>query len=203
MSAEVKTLTGGKLAGGNPENGRVEHDFYATNPKAVEMLLTHYDIFGTEILEPCVGQGHIANTIANFYKNKRNIIGLDLVDRGYPNVIVQDFLSWKTDRKFDAIVTNPPYALAQEFIEKSMELLNDNGQMAMFLKIQFLEGAKRKELFEKYPPKYVYVFRNRMATWNNGNETDPNTGKRWATTMCHAWFIWEKGFNGEPIIRWL
>ena len=120
-----------------------------------------------------------------------------------PNVIVQDFLSWKTDRKFDAIVTNPPYALAQEFIEKSMELLNDNGQMAMFLKIQFLEGAKRKELFEKYPPKYVYVFRNRMATWNNGNETDPNTGKRWATTMCHAWFVWEKGFNGEPIIRWL
>lgn len=203
MSVEVKTLAGGKLAGGNPKHGRVEHDFYATNPKAVEMLLTHYDILGTEILEPCVGQGHIANTIANFYKNKRNIIGLDLVDRGYPNVIVQDFLSWKTDRKFDAIVTNPPYALAQEFIEKSMELLNDNGQMAMFLKIQFLEGAKRKELFEKYPPKYVYVFRNRMATWNNGNETDPNTGKRWATTMCHAWFVWEKGFNGEPIIRWL
>ena len=30
-----------------------------------------------------------------------------------------------------------------------------------------------------------------MATWNNGNSTDEN-GKRWATTMCHAWFIWEK-----------
>ena len=71
------------------------------------------------------------------------------------------------------------------------------------LAVLFLESAKRKELFEKPPPKYVYVFRNRMATWNNGNETDPNTGKRWATTMCHAWFVWEKGFNGEPIIRWL
>lgn len=82
-------------------------------------------------------------------------------------------------------------------------LLTDDGQMAMFLKIQFLEGAKRKEFFEKYPPKYIYVFRNRMATWNNGNEVDPNTGKRWATTMCHAWFIWEKGSKTEPIIRWL
>lgn len=89
-----------------------------------------------------------------------------------------------------------------------MELLTDetedtcNGQMAMFLKIQFLEGAKRKELFEKYPPKYIYVFRNRMATWNNGEPLDPN-GKRWATTMCHAWFVWEKGSTTEPIIRWL
>ena len=91
-----------------------------------------------------------------------------------------------------------------------MELLNDgydengypNGQLIMFLKIQFLEGTKRKELFEKYPPKYIYVFRNRMATWNNGEPLDPN-GKRWATTMCHAWFVWEKGSTSEPVIRWL
>ena len=203
MSAEVKTLAGGKLAGGNPENGRVDNDYYATNPKAVEMLLTNYAFHAATILEPCVGGGHIANAINDFFTNTRVITGLDLVDRGYPNTIVQDFLTWETDKKFEGIITNPPFSLAQEFIEKGMELLTDDGQMAMFLKIQFLEGAKRKELFEKYPPKYVYVFRNRMATWNNGNETDPNTGKRWATTMCHAWFVWEKGFNGEPIIRWL
>ena len=72
----------------------------------------------------------------------------------------------------------------------------------MFLKIQFLEGVKRQKFFETYPPKYIYVFRQRMATWNNGCEVDPQ-GKRWATTMCHAWFIWEKDFKGEPIVRWL
>ena len=91
-----------------------------------------------------------------------------------------------------------------------MELLNEGydedgyakGQLIMFLKIQFLEGAKRKAMFEKYPPKYIYVFRNRMATWNNGEPLDPN-GKRWATTMCHAWFVWEKGSTTEPIVRWL
>ena len=203
MTTEKKVLAGGKLAGGNPENGRVENDYYATNPKAVEMLLTKYTFDAATILEPCVGGGHIANAINNFFANQRVITGLDLVDRGYPNTIVQDFLTWETDRKFEGIITNPPFSLAQEFIEKGMELLTDDGQMAMFLKIQFLEGAKRKEFFEKYPPKYIYVFRNRMATWNNGNELDPNTGKRWATTMCHAWFIWEKGSNTEPIIRWL
>lgn len=98
--------------------------------------------------------------------------------------------------------------MATEFVEKSMSLLTDetentcNGQMAMFLKIQFLEGQKRKKLFENYPPKYIYVFRSRMGTWRNGKDTDEN-GKKLVTTMCHAWFVWEKGSKTEPIIRWL
>ena len=196
-------MQGGKIAGGNPKNDRIENDYYATDPKAVTMLLSKYDIFGQEILEPCVGGGMIADTINSFYTNKRNITALDIIDRGYPNTIVQDFLTWETNNKYDAIITNPPYSLAKEFIEKGLTLLNNNGQMAMFLKIQFLEGQKREELFNKYPPKYIYVFRNRMATWNNGQALDPNTGKKWATTMCHAWFIWEKNSKSEPIIRWL
>lgn len=196
-------MQGGKIAGGNPKNDRIENDYYATDPKAVTMLLSKYDIFGQEILEPCVGGGMIANTVNSFYANKRNITALDIVDRGYSNTIIQNFLTWETDKKYDAIITNPPYSLAKEFVEKGLTLLNNDGQMAMFLKIQFLEGQKRKELFDKYPPKYIYVFRNRMATWNNGQALDPNTGKKWATTMCHAWFIWEKDSQTEPIIRWL
>lgn len=202
------SLSGSKLAGGNPKNKRVDNDFYATNPQAVEMLLKNYDFNGISILEPCVWGGHIARTVDSFYINKKDITGVDLVDRGYPNTIVQNFLEWNTDKKFEGIITNPPYSLAKEFVEKGMTLLTDetestvNGQMAMFLKIQFLEGIKRKELFEKYPPKYIYVFRKRMATWNNGQEFDSN-GKRWATTMCHAWFIWEKNSKTEPIVRWL
>lgn len=203
-------LQGAKLAGGNPKNDRVENDFYVTDPVAVQKLLHKYSINGTEILEPCVGNGSIANTIEKFYANKHNITGVDITDRGYPNTIVHDYLTWETDKKFDCIITNPPYSLAKEFVEKSMELLNEGydedgyakGQLIMFLKIQFLEGTKRKAMFEKYPPKYIYVFRNRMATWNNGEPLDPN-GKRWATTMCHAWFVWEKGSTTEPIVRWL
>ena len=204
-------LQGAKLAGGNPKNERVEFDFYATDPMAVHKLLLKYPINGNEILEPCIGNGNIAEAIKSFYTTQRNITGIDIVDRGYPNTIVHDFLTWETDKKFDCIITNPPFSLAKEFVEKSMTLLNDgtseddgypNGQLIMFLKIQFLEGEKRKELFEKYPPKYIYVFRSRMPTWNNGEPLDPN-GKRWATTMCHAWFIWEKGSKTEPIIRWL
>lgn len=196
------SLAGSKLAGGNHENGRVENDFYATNPEAVKMLLKVYPFKARSILEPCVGQGHIACAINDFFTDKKEITGIDLVDRGYSNTIVGDFLTFQTTKRYEGIISNPPYSLAMEFVEKGMELLTENGQMAMFLKIQFLEGIKRKELFEKYPPKYIYVFRSRMATWNNGNPTDEK-GKRWATTMCHAWFIWEKGSKSEPIVRWL
>lgn len=96
---EKKVLAGAKLAGGNPENERVENDYYATNPEAVKMLLSKYDFFAQTILEPCVGGGHIANAINEFYKNKREITGLDLVDRGYPNTIVANFLTYETDKK--------------------------------------------------------------------------------------------------------
>lgn len=50
-------MAGGKLAGGNPKNGRVENDYYATNPKAVEMLLTNYTFDAATILEPYMGNG--------------------------------------------------------------------------------------------------------------------------------------------------
>ena len=197
----VISLQGGKLAGGNPKDKRVDNDFYATDPKAVEMLIEKYSFNNGVFLEPCVGNGNISKVIELKYPNS-NIEGIDIVDRGYPNTVISNFLTYKTDKKYDNIITNPPYSLAKEFVEKGMEMLNSNGKMAMFLKIQFLESEKRIDMFKKHPPKYIYVFSKRMATWNNGEPTDKN-GKRWATTMCHAWFVWEKNNKEEPKVRWL
>lgn len=207
-------LSGTQLAGGKGNNDRVENDFYATNPIAVKMLLDKLLIPSIDIkrgiLEPSVGQGHIVEGINSWIHDhslngvdiKRYTTCLDIKDRGYPNTIVQDFLTYNPNKKFDWIITNPPFSIATDFVKKGMELLDDNGRMDLFLKIQFLEGELRTDLFDKYPPKYIYVFRNRMATWNNGKPTDSN-GKKWATTMCHAWFVWYKNSKTEPIVRWL
>lgn len=195
-----KYLAGGKLAGGNPERGRVEDDFYATDPKSTKALLDNVKFEGDSFLEPCCGQGHISKLIEEYYPNAE-VVSQDLIDRGYGNTGI-DFLTCEFDRKFDNVITNPPFKLAQEFIEKSLDILNDNGKIAMFLKVQFLEGMGRKEFFEKAPLKYVYVFRARQSPWMNGSPVDEK-GKKWSSTMCFAWFIFEKGYEGEPIIRWL
>ena len=208
------SLSGTQLAGGKGNNNRVENDFYATNPIAVKMLLDKLPMPKLDIrkglLEPSVGQGHIIEGISSWIHDhalnnvdiKKYTTCLDIEDRGYPNTIVQDFLTYNPNKKFEWIITNPPFSCATDFVKKGMELLDDNGRMDLFLKIQFLEGELRTDLFNKYPPKYIYVFRNRMATWNNGKPTD-STGKKWATTMCHAWFVWYKNSKTEPIVRWL
>lgn len=111
-----------------------------------------------------------------------------------------DFLTHEFNCKFDNIITNPPFNLAQEFIERALELSND--KVIMFAKIQLLEGNKRRELFDNTPLKYVYVFSKRVNPLRNGEELDEK-GKPWSSTMCFGWFVWEHDYEEEPIIRWL
>ena len=194
-------MNGAWILGGNPQDERVKNDWYATNPEAVRKLLNVESFNMKNILEPCVGGGHIANVLKEY--SMENVTVIDVVDRGYEGTIVTDFLNWKPDKEYDTIITNPPYSLASEFVKKCIDILSQNGKLAMFLKIQFLEGLKRKELFDKFPPKYVYVFRKRMQIFNEGIEFNPKTGKRWSSLLCNAWYIWDKKCNTEPIIRWI
>lgn len=194
-------LTGTSLVGGSVNYERVENDFYATDPQSVRDLLDNCKIEGDSFYEPCVGQGHIAKVLTDYFPNAK-IIGSDLVDRGYPNTIIGDFVKSNIEvEKVDWIITNPPYSLAKEFIDKSLTLSNKG--VAMFLKIQFLEGQARKDWFKTTPLKYVYVFSKRQDPWRDGESLNPKTGKKWGSTMCFAWFVWEQDYTGEPIIKWI
>ena len=99
------------------------------------------------------------------------------------------------------IITNPPYKYAQEFIEKAIELIPIGNKIAMFLKIQFLEGKKRKKLFKKYPPKVIYVSSSRLLCAKNGEFEKMRQGG--GSAVAYAWFIWEKGYKGDTIINWI
>lgn len=194
-------LTGTNLVGGSGIHKRVEHDYYATDPQSTRALLDNQSFTG-KFLEPSVGEGHIVNVIKEYYGDDIEIDTYDIVDRGIEGTIIQDFLTVETNEKYDSIIANPPYSLAMEFVYKSMDMLNEDGKLAMFLKIQFFESVKRRDMFEKYPPKEVLVFTKRQCPWRNGESLDPN-GKPWGSTMCFAWFIWEEGFTGDPIIKWI
>ena len=202
MKNTNKVLSGGQLAGGNSTSKREENDFYATNPETLKMFLYEFwkdnTFEGNEILEPACGQGHISKTLKELLPNF-NITSTDLIDRGY-GIGGIDFLTHDYKKMFDVVITNPPFSLAKEFIEKGLKISNKH--VIMLCKIQLLEGTKRKEMFFNTPLKYVYVHTTRQATWKEGKPLDPN-GKKWATTMCLAWFVWDKDYKGEPIIRWI
>lgn len=68
----------------------------------------------------------------------------------------------------------------------------------MFLKLTFMESKSRKELFEKYPFKTLYVFSSRKNCAKNGDFI-----KNPSSAVAYGWFIWEKGFKGDPIIKWI
>ena len=129
------------------------------------------------------------------------VLSGDIVDRGYPNTCVANFLRTKphpTKYIPRDIITNPPYKYAKEFAEKALKLSMDSTKIAMFLKLTFLEGKARRELFDKAPPKYVYVFSGRVTCSKNGDFS-----KAESRAVAYAWFVWEKGFKGEPKIRWI
>lgn len=196
----INKLSGGQLAGGNSTSIREANDFYATNPETTKIFLNEFlkehKIEG-EVLEPSCGQGHMSKVIEEICNV--NVTSTDLIDRGYGLGNI-DFLTHDYNRKFDTVMTNPPFSLAKEFIEKSLNI--SNKYVIMLCKIQLLEGVKRKDMFENTPLKYVYVHTTRQATWKDGKEFDEK-GKKWATTMCLAWFVWDKEYTGEPIIKWL
>jgi hypothetical protein len=200
MEQTKKTLTGTSLVGDSVNRERVKEDYYATPKEATESLLNSLDLSGCEsFYEPACGEGHISKVLEKIYPNA-DIHSTDLINRGF-GVGNIDFLKLDSfTRKFDCIITNPPFKLSQEFIKKGLKL--SNRYVIMFAKIQLLEGIARRKLFDKFPPKYIYVFTERVNPLRNGSPVDEN-GKKWASTMCFAWFVWKIGFSGEPIIRWL
>jgi len=175
---------------------REKDDFYATHPKALSIFLDKLKSDGIEICrrfgEVC-GQGHLSKLLM---EKGYKVYSTDLIDRGF-GLSGIDFL--KSQNGWDGdILTNPPYKYAEEFLKKAMSILRTGNKCIMFLKIQFLESQGRRELFKKYPPKYVYVNSERQMCAMNGEFE-----KYKATALCYCWYIWEKGFTGDTIVRWI
>ena len=182
-----------KVYGKTPTGGRQEHDYYATEPIAVKLLLNQ-EKFDCNIWECASGKNHIADVLKEYGYSVRTS---DIVKRT-PTTEVKDFL--KNRKKWNGdIITNPPFTYAQEFIDKALSLVGEGHKVAMFLRLQFMEGISRYEtLFKNNPPKTVYVASRRIKC---GKDGDFNSSM--SSIMCLAWFVWEKGFKGDTVIKWI
>lgn len=175
---------------------RSDNDFYATPPSATRNLL-ELETFSTNVWEPCCGMGHIASELE---KKGYSVKKTDIFDYGCEGCLSgEDYDFLRLNETYDGdIITNPPYGLATEFAEHALDIITTGHKVAMFLKIQFLETQKRYELFKKYPPKIIYVSVRRYGCSADGKFLNGES----SSAVCYCWFVWEKGFQGDPVIKW-
>jgi hypothetical protein len=177
----------GKNFSCNNMGQRKKSDFYETPYSITQQFLDREKLSGS-ILEPASGRGAISKILI---KNGYEVISKDLS-------LGDDFL--KEINKFDTIITNPPFSLAFEFIQKAKEISN---YFAFLLPLSYLHGKKRFDNIysdEKFPLSRIYVFtRYPMLGEPLRGDGKYNTGM-----MVYAWFVWDKFSVGrEPIIRWI
>ena len=179
------------IIGSNGETEREVTDFYATDPIAAEWL-EKIENLAPRIWECACGEGHLAKV---FEEHGHMVRATDLVQRSFGTGGV-DFL--QQEIKWDGdIVTNPPFKHAEQFVEHGLSLIPDGNKVCLFLKVQFLEGQRRKELFKKYPPRTVWVSSSRIQCSRGGDFERFN-----ASTVAYAWYVWEKGYQGNTIVKW-
>jgi hypothetical protein len=181
-------------ASNHTDKERQNEDFYATEPKAGKLLL-ELETFSPNIWECACGDGSLSKV---FESAGYNVKSTDLVDRGFGENGI-DFLNSQTEWDGD-IITNPPYKYAQEFIEKALQIIPEGNKVAMFLKIQFLEGKRRKKLFLSQPPKTVYVSSSRLLCAKNAEFEKMIAGG--GSAVAYAWYVWEKGYKGKTELQW-
>ena len=206
-----------KLMGSHSATERAKDDFYQSSPEIANALfecvktgikgnkLYAAGLENTVIIDSSVGTGVLLEPL---YKSCWYQIGYDIADRGYEHVIIRDWFNVNTDmrkkeiwfnRHPKIIVQNPPFKLALEFVQHSLELLERGELLFSLHRLLFLEGGERfgKLYGNKQKPKYVFVFAKRVSC------IAPDVPSKGQNAMCYAWFMWQKGFRGNTQIKWI
>lgn len=166
-------------------------DFYPTPVNTVLHFLKNHNIKEGHILEPSAGCGNILEAIRESgYKNEITSVEIreeemDNLSK-YGEVYIADFLDWDADKKYTTIIGNPPYRLAQEFMEKCFEIADEDTEIIMLLRTAFLESKKRYEFWQKHPVSKLYVLSQRPSFTGKGTDS-----------ASYSWFIWDNSGKQE------
>jgi len=165
-----------------------DSDLYQTPIYVTEMILNRLEVSDNALFyEPANGLGAISKVIKSYgYRCDTSDIRDGI-----------DFLRIKNTPKYDVVMTNPPYKYAQEFVEKSLKQVVNGGKVVMLLRLSFLESAKRYRFFRDSGLKNVYVSCRRITMYPENGDKPKNSG-----TLAFAWYEWEKGYDGEPMLNW-
>lgn len=164
-------LTASRISGGNTAYKRSETDFYPTPPETTTALIDFLRLpTSTIIWEPACGEGHMVEVME---RAGYDVIGTDISNG-------TDFLTAECIR-CDWIITNPPFSIADKFIEHCIDLKKP---FALLLKSQYWHARKRIVLFEKYPPSHILPL-----TWRP--DFMFKTRGKGSPLMDVMWVVWD------------
>jgi len=174
-------------------------DLYETPPEATRAFLKAFGAWLPDVIwEPACGPGAIVRELR---AAGHVVIASDLVDyrdRGLGDQLVNvDFeMERAMPGRAQAIVTNPPYKRADHFVLRALELAP---KVAMLLRIGFIaNGVKvRGPALDHGGLRAFCPFRGRLPMMHR----DGWDGNRSTSQTDFAWFVWERGYDGPPMVR--
>lgn len=169
----------------NSGKKRVKHDQYETPAWVTDCVIGHLCLRrGTKVTEPAAGSGKMVRAL----KRHGFIVESSDIQRGN-----RDFFKRTSPAK--AIVTNPPYVLATEFIEHALALTEkDKGTVAMLLRVDYDSGSTRRHLLADHPAFYKKIVLTKRIQWFEDSTGSPSEN--------HAWFIWRWVHRSAPTISY-
>ena len=182
----------------NRSDARSRHvsEYYVTPISEVVKFLIE---FNQSVEDPLSKESIILDSCAGGSDNHAMSYPEALMECGYSNITTIDirddslaeikgnYLEIDCKDKYDAIITNPPFNIARDIIEKALSDVKDGGYVIMLLRLNYLESKARKTFFDNYMPKYIFVHHQRMSFTDDG-KTD---------SVAYAHFCFQKGFNPE------
>ncbi|MFK4871614.1 hypothetical protein [Novosphingobium sp. ZW T3_23] len=110
---------------------------------------------------------------------------------GFP---IEDYLFGPLPDRVNWTITNPPFRLAEQFIERA---LASSDCVAVIVRAAFLEGQGRFErLFAKTPPSHVLQFTERVVMHKGKLSPDGSTA------TAYAWLVWADR-AADTKLRWI
>jgi hypothetical protein len=162
-------------------------DCYA---QAVHALLQVEQIPGI-VWEPCCGPGAIVRELR---ASGRRVIATDLVDYGCPDSESRiDFLmESRAPSGVEAIVTNPPFKLAAEFVEHALGLCP---RVIVLARLAFLESERRSGILDDGRLSRIHGFIERLPMMHRHGWAGPKP----TSQVPFAWFCWDRDHRGDAI----
>lgn len=151
---------------------RKSYDFYPTPDYVVKNFLEKVNFQKVNsFLEPCRGNGVIYNKVKCSIKKYCEI---------RQKKRRQDYLKIPFQSKFDLIVTNPPFSIADKFLMKSIK---ESDCVCYLLRLNYLGSIKRANgLWKKVGmPNKLFVLSKRPSFTGKGTDSTE-----------YAWFCWDK-----------